>query len=264
MPKNKLNIDQLGQLIYEIRGQRVMFDSDLASIYGVETKALNRAVKRNLDRFPKDFVFQLTRRESEVLRYQIGTLKTGRGQHRKYLPYAFTEHGAIIGCKRWSLAQPRSCQLPSVHHRLPVRLPLARVLNGARAVQMSVFVVRAFLKMRALLGDKRELAQKLAWLEKELKKRLDVHEAVIMTILQRVMDIIDPPLAPQPPKPRIGFKPDLGPLTSDPPKDGLTRSLPLVSASRLNPSMSLTSLWLHSPCPPMDGLAVARRITNNR
>ena len=96
MPKNKLNIDQLGQLIYEIRGQRVMFDSDLASIYGVETKALNRAVKRNLDRFPKDFVFQLTRRESEVLRYQIGTLKTGRGQHRKYLPYAFTEHGAIM------------------------------------------------------------------------------------------------------------------------------------------------------------------------
>ena len=96
MPKNKLNIDQLGQLIYEIRGQRVMFDSDLASIYGVETKALNRAVKRNLDRFPKDFVFQLTRRESEVLRYQIGTLKTGRGQHRKYLPCAFTEHGAIM------------------------------------------------------------------------------------------------------------------------------------------------------------------------
>jgi len=76
MPKNKLNIDQLGQLIYEIRGQRVMFDS-----YGVETKALNRALKRNLDRFPKDFVFQLTRRESEVLRYQIGTLKTGRGSH---------------------------------------------------------------------------------------------------------------------------------------------------------------------------------------
>ena len=82
----------------------------------------------------------------------------------------------------------------------------ANVLNSARAVQMSVFVVRAFLKMRALLGDKRELAQKLASLEKELKKRLDVHEAVIVTILQRVMDIIDPPLTPQPPKPRIGFK----------------------------------------------------------
>jgi phage regulator Rha-like protein len=112
----------------------------------------------------------------------LAPLKTGRGQHRKYLPYAFTEHGAIMA---------------------------ANVLNSARAVQMNVFVVRAFLKMRALLGDKRELAQKLASLEKELKKRLDVHEAVIVTILQRVMDIIDPPLAPQPPKPRIGFKPDL-------------------------------------------------------
>ncbi len=83
----------------------------------------------------------------------------------------------------------------------------ANVLNSRRAVQMSVFVVRAFLKMRALLGDKRELAQKLASLEKELKKRLNVQEAVIVTILQRVMDIIDPRVAPEPPKPRIGFTP---------------------------------------------------------
>ena len=107
------------------------------------------------------------------------TLK--RGQNIKYLPYAFTEHGAIMA---------------------------ANVLNSPRAVQMSVFVVRAFLKMRALLGDKRDLAQKLAALEKELKKRLDVHEAVIVTILQRVMDIIDPPALPAPPaKPQIGFNP---------------------------------------------------------
>jgi hypothetical protein len=84
----------------------------------------------------------------------------------------------------------------------------ANVLNSAQAVQMSVFVVRAFLKMRALLGDKRELAKKLAALEKDLKQRLDVHEAAIVTILQRVMDIIDPPLGPpEPPKPRIGFEP---------------------------------------------------------
>jgi hypothetical protein len=84
----------------------------------------------------------------------------------------------------------------------------ANVLNSPRAVQVSVFVVRAFLKMRALLGDKRGLAQKLASLEKELKKRLDVHEAVIVTILQRVMDISDPPALPvPPPKPRIGFNP---------------------------------------------------------
>ncbi len=85
-----------------------------------------------------------------------------------------------------------------------VRLGNGRAIGRAR---VNVFVVRAFLKMRALLGDKRELAQKLASLEKELKKRLDVHEAVIVTILQRVMDIIDPPVAPEPPKPHIGFTP---------------------------------------------------------
>jgi len=84
----------------------------------------------------------------------------------------------------------------------------ANVLNSTRAVQMSVFVVRAFLKMRALLGDKRELAKQLAALEKELKQRLDIHEAAIVTILQRVMDIIDPPSGPPAPeKPKIGFKP---------------------------------------------------------
>jgi len=197
MPKssNKLTTDQLGRLIYEIRGERVMLDSDLAAIYGIETRALNQAVRRNRRRFPNDFAFQISASEWKNLRRQIGTLKAedtrhrilrsqivtlknGRGQHRKYLPWVFTEHGAIMA---------------------------ANVLNSRRAVQMSVFVVRAFLKMRALLGDKRELAQKLASLEKELKKRLDVHEAVIVTILQRVMDIIDPPITPQPPKPRIGF-----------------------------------------------------------
>ena len=198
MPKssNKLTSDQLGRLIYEVRGERVMLDSDLASIYGVETKALNRAVKRNRDRFPKDFMFQLSEAEwknlryqigtsssdpkHQSLRYQIGTSTLGHGGRRSR-PYVFTEHGAIMA---------------------------ANVLNSQRAVQMSVFVVRAFLKMRALLGDNRDLAQKLAALEKELKKRLDVHDGVIVTILQRVMNIIDPPaLPPPPPKPRIGFTP---------------------------------------------------------
>src|SRR2546423_10223582 len=143
-----------------------MLDFDLAKVYGVETKSLNRAVKRIVDRFPKDFVFQLTRREFEALRYQIGTLKTGRGQHRKYLPFVFTEHGAIMA---------------------------ANVLNSPRAVQMSVFVVRAFVKMRGALSGNRELARKLVALEKELKERLNVHEAAIVSILQRVMDIIDSP-----------------------------------------------------------------------
>jgi len=173
------NIPQLAELIHDILGQKVMLDFDLARVYGVETKSLNRAVKRNSDRFPKDFMFQLSRREWENLRYQIGTSSSSHGGRRRP-PYVFTEHGAIMA---------------------------ANVLNSARAVQMSVFVVRAFLKMRALLGDKRELAQKLASLEKQLKKRLDVHEAVIVTILQRVMDMIDPPVKPPPPKPRIGFVP---------------------------------------------------------
>lgn len=173
------NVLQLDELIREVRGQKVMLDFDLALVYDVETKSLNRAVKRNADRFPKDFMFQISSHEWNNLKYQIGTSSSGHGGRRR-LPYAFTEHGAIMA---------------------------ANVLNSARAVQMSVFVVRAFLKMRALLGDKRELAQKLASLEKELKKRLDVHEAVIVTILQRVMEIIDPPAMPQPPKPSIGFTP---------------------------------------------------------
>src|SRR6266436_2350090 len=127
MPKssNKLTADQLGRLIYEIRGERVMLDSDLASIYGVETKALNRAVKRNRDRFPKDFLFQLTEkewknlryqngtasssREHQALRYQIGTSSSGHGGRRNR-PYVFTEHGAIMA---------------------------ANVLNSRRAVQMN-------------------------------------------------------------------------------------------------------------------------------
>jgi hypothetical protein len=192
-------------LIHEVREQKIILDTDLARIYGVTAKRLNEQVKRNQQRFPADFVFQLTAEEANSLRSQfatssggnrsqfatassesavrsqIATLKKGRGQHRKYRPFAFTEHGAIMA---------------------------ANVLNSARAVQMSVFVVRAFLKMRAFLGDRRELAKQLAALEKELKQRLDVHEAAIVTILQRVMDIIDPPSpAPAPEKPKIGFKP---------------------------------------------------------
>ena len=197
MPSKKLTLPDEGidNLIREIRGVRVVLDTDLAALYGVTTKRLNEQFRRNRSRFPEDFAFQLTAEEvvnlssqiattsSDIafLRSQSATLKRGRGQHRKYRPWAFTEHGAIMA---------------------------ANVLNSRRAVQMSVFVVRAFLKMRALLGDKREWAKMLAALEKELKQRLDVHEAAIVTILQRVMDVIDPPALPaSPPKPRIGFKP---------------------------------------------------------
>ena len=89
-------VDQIEPLIHEIRGQRVMLDHDLAALYGVPTKRLNEQVRRNIARFPEDFMFRLTDAESEALRSQIATLKTGRGQHRKYLPYAFTEHGAFM------------------------------------------------------------------------------------------------------------------------------------------------------------------------
>jgi len=181
-------------LIRVIRGEKVILDTDLAQIYGIPTFRLNEAVKRNKNRFPPDFMFQLSQAEFEALKSQSAMSETketanssqiamSSRKHRgtAYRPYAFTEHGAIMA---------------------------ANVMNSPRAVQMSVFVVRAFLKMRALLGDKRELAKQLAALEKELKQRLDIHEAAIVTILQRVMDIIDPPsLPPSPEKPKIGFKP---------------------------------------------------------
>jgi len=171
-------VERLHQLIHDIRGQKVMLDADLAEVYGVTTKRLNEAVKRNAPRFPEDFVFQLTPQELATLRSHFATSKGSGG--RRYLPYAFTEHGAIMA---------------------------ANVLNSPRAVQMSVFVVRAFVKMRAILSDSRELARKLAALEKELKDRLNVHEAAIVTILQRVMAIIDPPALPEPPpKKGIGFQ----------------------------------------------------------
>jgi hypothetical protein len=172
----------IDSLITTVRGQKVILDADLARIYHVPTKALNQAVKRNRDKFPDDFMFELIRDESEELlrlRSQFVTLKAGRGQHRKYLPYAFTEHGAIMA---------------------------ANVLNSPQATQMSVFVVRAFVKMRSAFSDSRELARKLALLEQELKIRLNIHEAAIVDVLQRIMKILDPPPSPpQPPPPEIGF-----------------------------------------------------------
>lgn len=198
--KDLIPTERIEPAIVLVRGHKVILDLDLARIYGVPTKRLNEQVKRNHERFPDDFAFQLTAAEFSNLRSQIVTsslqpidlhdekmnrsqFATGSQKHRdpRFLPYAFTEHGAIMA---------------------------ANVLNSWRAVQISVFVVRAFVKMRSVLTDTRDLACKLAALEKELKGRLDVHEATIVTILQRVMDILDPP--PPPPSPskprRIGFR----------------------------------------------------------
>jgi ORF6N domain len=191
--------EQIDGMIRSIRGTRVILDSDLAKIYGVPTFRFNEAIKRNRHRFPPDFMFQLTTEEAAALRSQvailketagerltpnssqIAILKKGRGQHRKYRPYAFTEHGA---------------------------LQAANVLRSPRAVQMSVFVIRAFVRMRQTLLGTRELAEKLAALEKKLTSRLDLHEAAIVEVLQELMQILNPPPPlPEPAKPRIGLIP---------------------------------------------------------
>jgi phage regulator Rha-like protein len=165
-------------LIRFVRSQRVLLDADLAKVYGVTTTRLNQQVRRNVGRFPEDFAFQLTRDELTGLMLQFATSKKGRGGRRK-LPLAFTEHGAIM---------------------------VASILNSPQAAQMSVFVVRAFVKMRETLAQNRQLAEKLAELERRLTERLDVHEKVIVHILDEIKKLMEP--LPSPPEPRrreIGF-----------------------------------------------------------
>jgi hypothetical protein len=176
--------------ILTIRGQKVVLDTELARIYGVTTKVFNQAVKRNRRKFPTDFVFQLTMEEYEDLRSQIVTssrtsnrsqIVTGSQKHRnpKYLPYAFTEHGAVMA---------------------------ANVLRSDRAIQMSVFVVRAFIRMRQLLVSQKDLARKLVDLEKKLTARLDIHETAITEVLRQIMLLLTPPSPePEPPRRKIGF-----------------------------------------------------------
>ena len=132
-------LEPVEPLIHALRGERVMLDSDLARIYGVETKVLNRAVKRNRDRFPEDFTFQLTAVEADSLRCQTGTLKRGRGQHRKFLPHAFTEQGVAM---------------------------LSSVLRSRRAVLVNVEIMRAFLSLRREASRYEALGRKLAELER--------------------------------------------------------------------------------------------------
>lgn len=158
-------------VIRTIRGQRVILDFDLAAIYGVETKSLNKAIQRNLTRFPDDFMFRLAQDDVANLRFQIGTSKPGRGG-RRYFPYAFTEHGAIMA---------------------------ATVLNSPKAVEMSVFVVRAFVKMREQLLATATLAKRLAEVEKDLL----VHDAALRELFEQIRPLLLPP--PDPPRKPIGF-----------------------------------------------------------
>ena len=166
-------VKQIESLILNIRGQRVMLDADMASIYGVSTKRLNEQVKRNKKRFPEDFMFQLTEEESKSLRSQFATSKEGRGG-RRYLPYAFTEHGAIMA---------------------------ANVLNSELAVEMSVYVVRAFVRLREFLAAHKELAIKFS----ELERKLATHDRQILEIVKVIKEL----MAPQTKEPKkIGFRPE--------------------------------------------------------
>ncbi len=160
--------------IYTIRGQSVMLDSDLAEVYEVSTKQLNQAVNRNKGRFPTVFSFQLAENEWDALRSQIVTLKTGRGQHRKYLPRVFTEHGAIM---------------------------LASVLNSDRAVAASIQVVEAFVRLRHVLAANRDLARKVD----ELSKKVDEHGSAIAVIFEELEEMTQSGI-PVRPTERIGFK----------------------------------------------------------
>jgi ORF6N domain-containing protein len=141
----KTGPDTIESRILIVRGQRVMLDTHLARLYGVEAKALNQAVKRNADRFPADFMFQLAREEAAALRSQIVTLDDasgpprGRGRYAKYLPYAFTEQGVAM---------------------------LSSVLKSKRAVQVNVEIMRAFVRLRGMIGHNRELARRLDALDR--------------------------------------------------------------------------------------------------
>jgi hypothetical protein len=181
--------DDIATLIVTVRGKRVILDRDLAGLYGSTTKRLNEQVKRNRNRFPEDFMFQLTAKEWTDLTSQFAMsdtqpnrsqFATGSQRHRdpRFTPYAFTEHGALMA---------------------------ANILRSERAIQMSVFVVRAFIHMRQMLVEQRSLARRLAELEKKLTARLDVHETAINEMFTQIRRLLNPASQSGPPKKRIGF-----------------------------------------------------------
>jgi hypothetical protein len=171
----RVSVEPIERRIFLIRGQRVMLDSDLAALYHVATKVFNQAVRRNQDRFPSDFMFQLTVQEVRSLRSQFVTLdnsSTGRGRHRKYAPYVFTEHGIAM---------------------------LSSVLRSKRAVQMNIMIVRAFIRLREMLAENKALATRVAKLEAQQKQNV----SVIRMLIDEIADMKNPPLTD---KRRIGFR----------------------------------------------------------
>ena len=166
--------ERIEQKIYLIRGHKVMLDRDLADIYGVQTFRLNEAVKRNLRRFPADFMFQLTREEANSLTSQIAMSKPmGRGG-RRTPPYVFTEQGVAM---------------------------LSSVLNSERAVQMNILIMRAFVKLREVLATHMDLARAI----EDIRRRQDDHGEQITAIIETINQLLLP--EPVPPKRRIGFTP---------------------------------------------------------
>ena len=183
-------IQSIQNRIYEVRGERVMLDRDLSNLYGTETKALNLAVKRNIKRFPPDFMFQLTKEEYDSLRFQIETLensdssgfqnetlKIGRALHTKYLPYAFTEQGVAM---------------------------LSGVLNSDRAINMNIAIMRAFVDVRKVLLMQTDLKEQL----KEIKERLGQHDSQLNQIYDAMENLLDEKASQRKwdERERIGFK----------------------------------------------------------
>jgi ORF6N domain len=161
--------EEIEHTILLIRGQKVMLDRDLARLYGVATKILNKAASRNLDRFPADFMFQLTPEEHDSLRFQFGTLK--RGQHSKYLPFVFTQEGVAM---------------------------LSGVLRSPRAAQVNIAIMRAFVRLRETLSLNKDLAHKLA----DLEQRIENHDENIRSLFEAIRQLMTPPEAP---RREIGF-----------------------------------------------------------
>jgi hypothetical protein len=169
-----MQIEKIQTKIYEIRGQKVMLDFDLAELYGVETKVLNQAVKRNIDRFPEDFMIQITRDEYNSLRSQFVTLEAGRGKYSKYLPFAFTEQGVSM---------------------------LSSVLNSSKAIQINIQIMRAFVFVRQYALSHKDLTEKLIELENKYDKQFkDVYDAINFLLKKDIQE------TEQKQRKRIGYK----------------------------------------------------------
>jgi hypothetical protein len=164
-------IVRVQSLILPMRGDKIILDSDLARVYGVTTRRLNEQVKRNIDRFPRDFMFRLTMQEFDILMSQFATSRSAHGGRRN-LPYAFTEHGAIMA---------------------------ANVLNSKRAIQMSVFVVRAFVQIRGRIWQNRELERRL----QDLERRVDFQGGELHDLFEAIRRLMT---LPEKPKRQIGFQ----------------------------------------------------------